>query len=152
MRKKIVSQRKLFDHAINLLITILKPSNKLKKMSVILDDNPAILTAVHADLTQGSTDSGSHGMSAERVLRCAVLKQYKRYSYRELWERLKDSVSPFVGLHDSILNLSPITQRFKRRSNPSNRLHPTSPPVAPADPRSAWPARRQGVDRSDHGI
>jgi len=93
MRKKIVAQRKLFDHAINLLITILKPSKKLKKMSAILDDNPAIVTAVHVDLTQGSTDSGSHGMSAERVLRCAVLKQYKQYSYRELWERLEDGVS-----------------------------------------------------------
>ena len=93
MRKKIVAQKTLFDHAINLLITILKPSKKLKKMSAILDDNPAILTAVHADLSQGSVDSGSHGMSAEQVLRCAVLKQYKQYSYRELSERLKDGVS-----------------------------------------------------------
>jgi IS5 family transposase len=32
-------------------------------------------------------------MSAERVVRCAVLKQYKQYSYRELWERLEDGVS-----------------------------------------------------------
>jgi len=62
-------------------------------MDAILDDNPFILHAVHTDLTEGSNDSGSHGMSAERVLRCAVLKQYKRYSYGELWDRLRDSVS-----------------------------------------------------------
>jgi len=93
MRKKIVAQRTLFDHAIDLLITLFKPSKKLKKMSAILDDNPDIVAAVHADVTSGSTDSGSHGMSAERVLRCAVLKHYKQYTYRELWERLKDGIS-----------------------------------------------------------
>lgn len=93
MRKKIVAQRTVFDHAFALLITMFKPSKKLKTMSSILDENPAILKAVHKDLTEGSTDSGSHGMSAERVLRCAILKQYKQYSYRELWERLKDGVS-----------------------------------------------------------
>ena len=93
MRKKIVAQRTVFDHAIDLLITMFKPSKKLKKMNAILDANPVILKVVHADLTEGSADSGSHGMSAERVLRCAVLKQYKQYSYRELWERLKDGVS-----------------------------------------------------------
>ena len=93
MRKKIVAQRSVFDHAIDLLITMFKPNKKLKKMSDILDNNPDIVAAVHTDLTEGSTDSGSHGMSAERVLRCAVLKQYKQYSYRELWERLKDGVS-----------------------------------------------------------
>jgi len=93
MRKQIVAQRSLFDQAIDLLIHFCKPSNKLKKMSAIIDDNPDIVAAVHADLTEGSTDSGSHGMSAEQVLRCAVVKQYKQYSYRELWERLKDGVS-----------------------------------------------------------
>jgi IS5 family transposase len=93
MRKKIVAQRSVFDHAIDLLMTLFKPSKKLQKMSAILDANPDIVKAVHADLTEQSTDSGSHGMSAERVLRCAVLKHYKHYSYRELWERLKDGVS-----------------------------------------------------------
>jgi IS5 family transposase len=93
MRKRIVAQRSVFDHAIDLLITFFKPSKKLQKMSAILDANPDIVAAVHADLTEQSTDSGSHGMSAERVVRCAVLKHYKQYSYRELWERLKDGVS-----------------------------------------------------------
>jgi IS5 family transposase len=93
MRKQIIAQRSLFDQAIDLLIHVFKPSKKLKKMSAIIDDNPDIVAAVHADLTEGSTDSGSHGMSAEQALRCAVVKQYKQYSYRELWERLEDGVS-----------------------------------------------------------
>ena len=93
MREKIIAQRTLFDHAINLLIQVFKPSKKLKKMSAILDDNPLLLASVYADLTEGSSDSGSHGMSAEQVLRCAILKQYKQHSYRELWERLEDGIS-----------------------------------------------------------
>ena len=92
MRKKTVAQNSLFDQAINLLATILNPEKKLKKMSAIIDANPDIISAVHADLTKGSADSGSNGISAERILRCAILKQYKQYSYRELWERLSDGV------------------------------------------------------------
>jgi len=93
MRKQIIAQRILFDHAIDLLVELFKPSEKLKKMNAILDANPDIVAAVHADLTQDSTDSGAHGVSAERILRCAVLKHYKQYSYRELWERVKDGIS-----------------------------------------------------------
>ena len=93
MRKIIVAQRSLFDHAIDLLISILKPSKKLKMMSSIIDDNPDIVAEVHADLTEGSSNSGSHGMIAERVVRCAILKQHKQYSYRELYERIKDGIS-----------------------------------------------------------
>ena len=93
MRKRIVAQRSLFDQAIDLLIAIFKPEKKLKKMSAVIDANPDLVVAVHADLTEGSSDSGSHGISAERVLRCAVLKQYKQYSYRELCERIKDGIS-----------------------------------------------------------
>jgi IS5 family transposase len=93
MRKQIIAQRILFDHAIDLLVELFKPSEKLKKMNAILDANPAIVAAVHADLTEGASDSGAHGVSAERILRCAVLKHYKQYSYRELWERVKDGVS-----------------------------------------------------------
>ena len=93
MRKKIVSQRNLFDKAIDLLMVMVKPEKKFKNMDAILDANQDILTAVHEDLTEGAMDCGSKGMSAERVLRCAVLKQYKQYSYRELWERLGDSFS-----------------------------------------------------------
>ncbi len=93
MRKKIVAQRSLFDQAIDLLISIFKPEKKLIKMDAIIDANPDIITAVHADLTECVMDYGCHGISAEQVVRSAILKQWKRYSYRELYERLNDGVS-----------------------------------------------------------
>jgi len=93
MRKKIVAQRSLFDQAIDLLISIFKPEKKLIKMDAIIDANPDIITAVHADLTEWVMDYGCHGISAEQVVRSAILKQWKRYSYRELHERLNDGVS-----------------------------------------------------------
>jgi hypothetical protein len=93
MRKKIVAQRSLFDQAIDLLISIFKPEKKLIKMDAIIDANPDIITAVHVDLTECVMDYGSHGISIEQVVRSAILKQWKRYSYRELYERLNDGVS-----------------------------------------------------------
>ena len=93
MRKKIVTQRSLFDQAINILLSLFKPEKTLKKMDTILDENPDILEAVHADLTGCLIKSGRKGLSAERVLRCAILKQYKKYSYRELGKRINDGVS-----------------------------------------------------------
>ena len=62
-------------------------------MDAIIDANPDIITAVHADLTECVMDYGCHGISAEQVVRSAILKQWKRYSYRELYERLNDGVS-----------------------------------------------------------
>ncbi len=93
MRKKIVAQRSLFDQAIDLLISIFKPEKKLIKMDAIIDANPDIITAVHADSTECVMDYGCHGISVEQVVRSAILKQWKRYSYRELYERLNDGVS-----------------------------------------------------------
>ena len=51
MREKIVAQRSIFDQAVDLLITILKPSKNLRKMSEIIDANPDIIAMVHGDLT-----------------------------------------------------------------------------------------------------
>ena len=51
MRKKIVTQRSLFDQAIHLLLSIFKPEKILKKMDTIIDENPDILETLHADLT-----------------------------------------------------------------------------------------------------
>ena len=93
MRKLIVEQRSLFDQAINLLLSIFKPEKELKRMDTILDENPDILDAVHEDLTHSTDKCGRKGLSAERVLRAAVLKQYKGYSYRELRKRINDGVS-----------------------------------------------------------
>ena len=93
MRKEVVAQRSLLDQAIDLLISVFKPNKTLKKMDAIIDTNPDIVRAVHADLTKGLQSSGRPGISAERVLRSAILKQWKGYSYRELRERMHDCVS-----------------------------------------------------------
>jgi IS5 family transposase len=92
MRKKVIAQRSIFDQAIYVLISILKPEKKLKRMDKVIDENPQILDVVHRDLTSSVKKSGRKGLSAERVLRCAVLKQLKNYSYRELRERVNDGV------------------------------------------------------------
>ncbi len=93
MRKKIVAQRSLFDQTINLLPSIFKPEKKLKRMDTIIDANPEILEAVQRGLTGHIKQSGRKGLSVERILRCAILKQYKEYSYRELYNRINDGVS-----------------------------------------------------------
>jgi len=74
MRKKIVAQRKIFDQAIHQLVTLLKSEKKLKKMDAILDANPEIVKAVHKDLTSSKKSTGRKGISAERILRCTILK------------------------------------------------------------------------------
>jgi IS5 family transposase len=93
MRERVVPQRSIFDQAIDLLISIFKPSRKLKNMDIVIDANSDMVKAVHADLTKGLKDSGRPGISAERILRSAILKQWKGYSYRELSERINDCVS-----------------------------------------------------------
>jgi len=84
MRNKTVSQASLFDQAVHQLISLIKPEKALIEMNRVLDENPEILQCVHADLAAQKKNTGSRGISAERILRSAIVKQYKRYSYREL--------------------------------------------------------------------
>ena len=92
MRKTKVTQPSLFDQAIHEVIKLIQPEKALKIMDKILEKNPEILQRVHSDLVDQKTNTGSQGISAERVLRCAILKVYKRLSYRELARRLNDGV------------------------------------------------------------
>lgn len=92
MRRKSIAQRSLFDHAIDTLLSLFKPHTQLKAMDRIISEHPDIVKAVHADLTQSLSDTGRNGISAERVLRTAIIKQLKGYSYRELREQLHGSV------------------------------------------------------------
>lgn len=122
MRKEIVAQRSLLDQAIELLLKVFRPSKELRKMDSIIDANPDIVKAVHADLTQGAKGSGRCGISAERVFRSAVLKQWKGYAYRELRERIhegvalrwfsrfySDPVPHFTSLQKAIKSIKPAT-------------------------------------------
>jgi len=94
MRKISIAQRSLFDHAIDTLLSLFKPNRQLKAMDAIIKENPEIVKAVHADLTKEVSATGRNGISAERVLRTAILKQLKGYSYRELSDQVHGSV-PF---------------------------------------------------------
>jgi IS5 family transposase len=67
---------------------------ELEDVSQILDANPIIYDWVLQDLTRNviRTDTGAEGMSAEQVLRAAIIKQMEGYSYEDLAFHLLDSV------------------------------------------------------------
>lgn len=69
-------------------------SRELRVISDILDSHPEIYDTVLKDITQGKrTDLGNCGMSAEQVLRCAILKRMHGFSYTRLSFHLTDSES-----------------------------------------------------------
>ena len=87
MRKKRQDQLNLF-HALG--------NNEIAKelgvISSLLDATPHVLEHVYFDLIKGCrVDTGAEGMTAEQVLRAAILKQYRQLSYRELAFHLEDS-------------------------------------------------------------
>jgi IS5 family transposase len=87
MRRKFDNQTTLFNIQNNSQI-----ARELEGMSLILDANPGQLDLVFADITKNRRqDTGREGMSAEQVLRCAIVKQYRQLSYEELEFHLEDS-------------------------------------------------------------
>lgn len=64
-----------------------------KQIERILERHPEFLDWVYADLTAGlkSKTSGAKGMTAEQVLRAAILKQSNCWTYRELEIQIIDS-------------------------------------------------------------
>lgn len=89
MRQKRNRQRSIFEVIGN------HPGPKeLEQMSLVLDANPEIDELVFADLTKGKrTDTGRKGMTAEQVLRCAILKHIHNLTYDDLEYWLADSNS-----------------------------------------------------------
>jgi IS5 family transposase len=87
MRRKFHRQGSLFH-----VIPRNQIGRELDAVSKILDANPEILEAVLRDLT-GSLrpDHGREGLTAEQVLRCALLKQSQNLTYEELAFHLGDS-------------------------------------------------------------
>ena len=63
----------------------------LKKISEILDRNSSIYDLVLQDIGASSTKTGARGMTAEQVLRAALIKQMEGFSYRALAFHLMDS-------------------------------------------------------------
>lgn len=68
--------------------------SQLAMMSSILDNCAELISWVEADLTSKDTQStGRVGLPVESVLRCAILKQVRQLSYKELAFYLEDSGS-----------------------------------------------------------
>jgi IS5 family transposase len=87
MRQKFTSQMSLFYPIGRNSIV-----KELEQISRVLDANPKLMDFVFQDLTMSSrSDTGRKGMTAEQVLRCAVLKQYRELTYEELAFHLEDS-------------------------------------------------------------
>jgi IS5 family transposase len=80
---------------------------ELNAMSRWLDQQRSLLSLVAADLSgHGIKETGRHGLPAEAVLRCALLKQYRQLSYVELAFHLEDSAS-FISFARLPLSWSP---------------------------------------------
>ena len=71
MRKKWDEQTSIFH-----ILPRNKIARELEAISAILDTQPQILDRIYKDLLRVRlADTGREGMSAEQVLRCAILKQ-----------------------------------------------------------------------------
>ena len=66
-------------------------AKELAKISEILDQNSSIYDLVLQDIGTAGTKTGAQGMTAEQVLRAAIIKQMEGFSYRALAFHLMDS-------------------------------------------------------------
>jgi len=98
-------------------------AKELKCMDRILTENSIINELVLQDLQQGAPrkDTGAEGMTAEQVLRAAVIKQMEGFSYEELAFHLIDSVTYRgfckVGIGDKGFKKSALNRNIKQISS-----------------------------------
>ena len=89
MRQERIMQASIFD-----IFAEHEIGRELKAISDWLDEQRSLLSLVIGDLRRhGVQETGRHGLPAEAVLRCALLKQYRQLSYEELAFHLEDSAS-----------------------------------------------------------
>ncbi len=87
MRRKLNRQTNLFTAVSSNPIV-----RELEEISKIIDANPGVLDLIYHDLVKTKRhDNGREGLTAEQVLRCCILKQYRQLSYEELAFHLDDS-------------------------------------------------------------
>jgi IS5 family transposase len=97
-------------------------ARELEAISRILDAEPTITALVHQDLCRGRelSATGANGMSAEQVLRAAIVKRMFGYSYERLPFHLMDSISlrAFcrIGIADKGFKKSALAKNIKRIS------------------------------------
>ena len=89
MRRKYNPQLNLFTNMAQNQI-----AKELQHISQVLDAIPKVLDMAYWDLVRSARPTtGREGMTAEQVLRCAILKQYRQLTYEELAFHLEDSSS-----------------------------------------------------------
>jgi transposase, IS5 family len=89
MRQERIIQASIFD-----VFAAHEIGRELRAISLWLDGHRQLLSAVAADLRRdGLKPTGRHGIPAEAVLRCGLLKQYRQLSYEELAFHVHDSAS-----------------------------------------------------------
>jgi len=73
-------------------------AKELSKISEIPDHNNSIYELALQDIGIANNEIGAKGMTAEQVIRAAIIKQAERYNYRELAFHLAESraYSPFL--------------------------------------------------------
>jgi IS5 family transposase len=115
MREKCKKQLPLMNPTID------HPQAKeLEIISRILDQETTIVERVHQDLCRNRTlrKTGANGMSAEQVIRAAIVKQMFGFSYELLPFHLADSISlrAFcrIGIADKCFKKSAIAKNIKR--------------------------------------
>jgi IS5 family transposase len=87
VRRKLNRQTNLFTTVSSNPI-----ARELEEISKIIDATPGVLDLVYHDLIKAKRhDTGREGLTAEQVLRCCILKQYRQLSYEELAFHLDDS-------------------------------------------------------------
>jgi IS5 family transposase len=95
-------------------------SKELKVISTIIDANPIICERVLQDLVKGKNIAhrqGANGMSAEQVLRSAIVKTLYNFSYKDLAFHLVDSQSLSwfcrIGIADKGFKKSALNKNIK---------------------------------------
>lgn len=101
MRKKS-SDRELFDRQYQLLEFAMNPNNplaaELKAIDELLDEIPAIVDLVHADIDRSKSNKGRRAeSSAEQIIRSAILMQLRGLHYRQLAEEIDANMLYRVG-------------------------------------------------------
>jgi len=96
-------------------------AKELLKISEILDNNDSIYDMALQDLGLSDNEIGANGMTAEQVIRAAIIKQIEMFSYRELAFHLADSRSyrQFcrIGIGDKSFKKSALQQGIKAISD-----------------------------------
>ena len=97
MRRKLNRQKNLFTAVSSNPI-----AQELEEISKIIDANSGVLDIIYQDLVKVKHhDTGREALTAEQVLRCCILKQYRQLSSEELAFHLEDSSVSKLGGHNS---------------------------------------------------